>query len=272
MNDDYLWDGSGEPDPEVQRLEQVLSRYRYEARPLSSKLRSHFGWNRHRPVAFAAAAAVVLMVLTGVLVFKHQQRSETNRQVLNATATEPVERTPPPKEVNPDTATNKATPGTIALERGSQRKPPHRRVFKEQAPPDPSHRVDSDLIAGRQPILIPFINLQTARHLEQAQLMLRSFRNMRESNSEMDWALAYETQQSRGLLYKNIVLRRDAEARGNLPAENLLSTLEPFLLDIANLPDKPTAEEVRSIKERIQEKEIVSVLQIYSAPVLSQAL
>lgn len=29
MRDDYLWDGSGEPDPEVQKLETVLGRYRH---------------------------------------------------------------------------------------------------------------------------------------------------------------------------------------------------------------------------------------------------
>jgi len=28
MKDDYLWDGSGEPDPEVQKLENLLGRYR----------------------------------------------------------------------------------------------------------------------------------------------------------------------------------------------------------------------------------------------------
>jgi hypothetical protein len=29
MNDDYLWDCSGEPDPEVQKLEKTLGRYRH---------------------------------------------------------------------------------------------------------------------------------------------------------------------------------------------------------------------------------------------------
>jgi hypothetical protein len=27
-NDDYLWDGSGKPDPEVERLERLLGRFR----------------------------------------------------------------------------------------------------------------------------------------------------------------------------------------------------------------------------------------------------
>ena len=29
-NDDYLWDGSGKPDPEVERLERLLGRFRYD--------------------------------------------------------------------------------------------------------------------------------------------------------------------------------------------------------------------------------------------------
>lgn len=29
MNDDYLWDGSGEPDPEIQKLETTLGRFRH---------------------------------------------------------------------------------------------------------------------------------------------------------------------------------------------------------------------------------------------------
>ena len=31
---DYLWDRSGAPDPEIQRLESVLSEFRYDERPL----------------------------------------------------------------------------------------------------------------------------------------------------------------------------------------------------------------------------------------------
>ncbi len=33
MSDDYLWDRSGEPDPEVQRLERVLGRHRWKGAP-----------------------------------------------------------------------------------------------------------------------------------------------------------------------------------------------------------------------------------------------
>ena len=130
--------------------------------------------------------------------------------------------------------------------------------------------VDSSFVAERQPIINPFIDVETARHIERAQLLLRSFRNTRDADSQPDTNLSYEKQGSRELLYKNVLLRRDAEAKGNLPVEELLGSLEPFLLDIANLPEKPSGNDIRSIKERMQKKEIVSALQIYSAPLLSQ--
>jgi hypothetical protein len=35
MKDDYLWDGSGMPDPDVQRLESLLAEFRHTERPLA---------------------------------------------------------------------------------------------------------------------------------------------------------------------------------------------------------------------------------------------
>jgi len=64
MNEDYLWDRSGEPDAEVQRLEQLLSRYGHEGAnviPLPVKTRRWF------PVARPLAAALVLGFL-GLLI------------------------------------------------------------------------------------------------------------------------------------------------------------------------------------------------------------
>ena len=70
MNNDYLWDGSGQPDPEIQRLESLLSEFRSTEQPLqlpaqmpvpSSKLRGtllQFPW-----IPRFAAAAIVLFTL-----------------------------------------------------------------------------------------------------------------------------------------------------------------------------------------------------------------
>jgi hypothetical protein len=105
---------------------------------------------------------------------------------------------------------------------------------------------------------------KTARHVEQAQLLLRSFRNARPADAgrRASSDLAYEKQRSRKLLYENIVLRREAASRGNLPVESLLDSLEPILIDIANLPDKPAPADVREINERMRRKNLVAMLQI----------
>lgn len=58
MNEDYLWDGSGEPDPGIQRLEQALAPLRYRHRA------PHAVIPRHRtPLWWAAAAAVLIAAL-----------------------------------------------------------------------------------------------------------------------------------------------------------------------------------------------------------------
>ncbi len=105
---------------------------------------------------------------------------------------------------------------------------------------------------------------KTARHVEQAQLLLRSFRNARpvDAGRRASSDLAYDKQRSKKLLYENIVLRREAASRGNLPVESLLDSLEPILIDIANLPDRPAPAALREINERMRRKNLVAMLQI----------
>ncbi len=265
MNDDYLWDRSGEPDPEVERLERVLGKYRYQDKPLSPALRSRLSERRGGWIRLAAVAAAILIVLAGLWIFKVQNKSVT-KPIESATTESPEERERKQTAAPPSKETENVAKVAVATK--APRKI-HRKSSAETLA-DNSRDGHSDLVAERQPMINPFIDIETARHIERAQLLLRSFRNTRDSGSQPDPDLSYEKQQSRGLVYKNILLRRDAEAKGNMPAEELLGSLEPFLLDIANLPDRPSNADVRSIKERMQKKEIVSALQIYSAPTLSQ--
>ncbi len=265
MNDDYLWDRSGEPDPEVERLERVLGKYRYQDKPLSPALRSRLSERRGGWIRLAAVAAAILIVLAGLWMFKVHNKSVTT-PIESATTDRPDERDK--KQSAAPAAKETENVATVAVATKAPRKI-HRKASAETHA-DNSRHVDSDLVAERQPMINPFIDIETARHIERAQLLLRSFRNTSDFGSQPDPDLSYEKQQSRGLLYKNILLRRDAEAKGNMPAEELLGSLEPFLLDIANLPDRPSNGDLRSIKERMQKKEIVSALQIYSAPTLSQ--
>jgi hypothetical protein len=63
---DYLWDGKGEPDPEVERLERALAPLRYQPRPLP--LATTEPRRRPRPLGgglatLAAAASLVIAVV-----------------------------------------------------------------------------------------------------------------------------------------------------------------------------------------------------------------
>jgi hypothetical protein len=103
----------------------------------------------------------------------------------------------------------------------------------------------------------------TLEHLEKSQMLLRSFRNGSIQVASRD-DIAYEKQQSQKLLRRNVLLRCAAIAKGNLPEEEVLSSLEPILFDIANLPQRASPDDVRSIRETIKKSEIVAVLQVYS--------
>ena len=68
MRDDYLWDGSGEPDPEIRQLEAILGRFRHHRpapafpeMPSEQVVRQRF-WQKSGFHKLAAAAAVVLVI------------------------------------------------------------------------------------------------------------------------------------------------------------------------------------------------------------------
>ena len=103
----------------------------------------------------------------------------------------------------------------------------------------------------------------TARHIEQTQILLRSIKNVAIADGDDEIDVTYDKALSRRLLNENVVLRRDAEMKAKFPTKTLLADLEPFLIDIANLPDRARAEDVRVIKERVQKTEIVAALVDY---------
>ncbi|MBI4553416.1 MAG: hypothetical protein HY710_14220 [Candidatus Latescibacteria bacterium] len=268
MNDDYLWDGSGEPDPEVEHLETLLSRFRYDGvvPDLSARPR--------RRVFFRmlAAAAVLLVALTaGLWLAGHRDRATTTlsvkdegqrmkdegRRAKDETGRPEVEQPPVMQDesIQADRSARK-----MAAQEGLTR---HQTVDEGQSG-EMAPGFDADEFAVLPSLTVPFPDAETASHIEKVQLLLRSFRNTRLSNGALAAEIDYEKQRARDLLSTNILLRRDAEAKGNLQAEELLSSLEPFLLDIANLQDEQVHDEVRSIKERMQRTEIMAELQIYS--------
>src|SRR5580658_1270951 len=78
MNDDYLWDGSGEPDPEIQKLENTLARLRHQGQapefPAIIAAPQPRFWQRLFPsrwsvglAAASAVAAIVFIAAVGIL-------------------------------------------------------------------------------------------------------------------------------------------------------------------------------------------------------------
>ena len=102
-----------------------------------------------------------------------------------------------------------------------------------------------------------------ARHVERAQMLLRSIKNAPAAPDAGAVDVAYEKNLSRRLLAENSTLQMEAEVKGDKQTKQVLDQIEPFLLEIANLGDKPSREEVRSIRERVRKDEIVAALQVY---------
>jgi len=63
MKENYLWDRSGEPDPEVQKLEEILGTLRYQPRPLEIPNNVRLKGSRPFFTKLAIAAAIGLVAV-----------------------------------------------------------------------------------------------------------------------------------------------------------------------------------------------------------------
>ncbi|HSE97491.1 MAG TPA: hypothetical protein VLD57_04420 [Blastocatellia bacterium] len=270
MRDDYLWDGSGEPDPEIEKLENLLGRYRYQPRPVPMPVSTRRFFDRR----LAIAAAIVLMALAGL--WAVVLRGEGERQPVEQAISIPVEPDKPgvvesiPAPQHPETQAEKVTSELVAVKSAPRRivkpEPDLHLPDWDSEPGVEANSVpdDTGVIGMSLPFTEAYLDLETVRHIEKAQLLLQAFKNASATGSSQVFDVEYEKEKSRELVYKNIVLRRDAEVRNNYPVEELLTSLEPVLLDIANLPVSPSKEEMQFIVERMQKTEIVTTLQVHS--------
>jgi FecR protein len=86
MNDDYLWDGSGEPDPEIQKLENSLAKFRHQGQapefPEISVARQPRFWHRlvssYGSFGLAAATVVALFMAAFGILWWSQKPSTTS--------------------------------------------------------------------------------------------------------------------------------------------------------------------------------------------------
>jgi hypothetical protein len=103
---------------------------------------------------------------------------------------------------------------------------------------------------------------QTSRHLERAQLLLRSVRNTQAVSAS---ELHYERTLSRELVIRNRLLRRRAEQQQDAATAEVLAQVEPLLVDIANLPDHAADGDIAVLRSLIRTHGIIAELRLYAS-------
>jgi hypothetical protein len=205
--------------------------------------------------AMPAAALALIAVIVGVAYWRTRPEPRPP-EVARANHTPPL---PPPAPSHP----SPEIPPSAVNEGSKQPEPVLVAANRRRAQPKNRRDDNQADVLFADSSYTDLEDKDTASHLEQAQNLLISVRSIQLSDDDQEIDVSYEKAESRRLLDENIVLRRDAEMAGKFPAKTMLGSLEPFLIDIANLPDKAPAKDVRQIRDRVEKTEIVAELRAY---------
>ena len=107
MDNNYLWDRSGEIDPDIQQLEETLGTLRYQSRPLRIPTSLQIGRRRsfYPLMAIAAALALVAIALGLWFAFKQRQAAPSLDVRQNSQPGSPqIEKQQPPQNDQPQQA------------------------------------------------------------------------------------------------------------------------------------------------------------------------
>jgi len=114
MEDNYLWDRSGEPDPEIQELENILGTLQYQPRPLQIPHDFPTGRRRSFFPAMAIAAAIALCaILVGVWFGFNRRRAPAPIATHDQQISAPQPETKPDNAPSPTVAVQDPKPQAI---------------------------------------------------------------------------------------------------------------------------------------------------------------
>ena len=214
--------------------------------------------------AVAFATLLIVAAIVGLLMYKS---SNTNDQHLAVQTPTPV----PAATVQQKQAEPEASPAPKKEESAPRRSPspaPKKQPLARE--PKPGEQFAS-IPSTPDPVRSADSQTMTALHFEKAETLLVAFRNVRLNEPGTTAEVAYERKRAQQLVLQNMMLRREADVTGDVQISSLLESLEPILIDISNLPDKPDKDAVRVIRERVERKNIVPLLRVNSTA-LARAL
>ena len=250
-----------EPQVQNRALKKILAGPR---RAPARRLQWSFG-----APALGFAMLLIVAGIIGFLAYQNSTKQREQKEVAVVQTPSPVpaasvepSRSPEVKESpEPQPSPNKGS----SEEKSSR--PAKRPIVREPKP-------------GEQFAAIPAIpervraadaETMTAMHFETSERLLLAFKNVRLDDPGAAQEVGYERKRAKQLVYQNMLLKREADAAGDVQISSLLENLEPILIDIANLPDQPDQNAVRAIRERVERKNIVGLLRVNSTA-LARAL
>ena len=251
--------------PEVQNrvLKKILGT---ERRAPAHGLRWSFG-----PSAVAFATLVIAAAIIGLLFYQSSNKNDGDSVQVAQQGQKP---TPAPsgsaeqsKQQQPQATPEPAREQQPAPNKGNEETPKRQAPKKIVREPKPGEQ----FAAVPAPIRPADAQTLTAMHFEKSETLLLAFRNVRLDEPGSAKEVGHERKRAQQLVLQNMMLRREADAAGDVQISSMLESLEPILIDIANLPDRPDESAVRTIRQRVERKNIVPLLRVNSTA-LARAL
>lgn len=246
--------------PEVQNraLKKILARpHRAPARGLQ--------WN-FGAQAIAFATLLIVAAIIGFFAYSNNQRTQKDVAVVVQTPSPaPAATVQPGKQPDAKESPEPQPQPNKNNDQKSPRQAPNKRPIVREPKPGEQFAAIPERVRSAD------AETMTAMHFETSERLLLAFKNVRLDEPSAAEEVGYERKRAKQLVYQNMLLKREADAAGDVQISSLLENLEPILIDIANLPDRPDENAVRAIRERVERKNIVGLLRVNSTA-LARAL